>query len=235
MLDLDPRVHLEEVVVPLAVEQPLDRARALVADGARGLHGDGPDPLAQLGRDRRRGRLLDELLVPPLDRAVALAEVNHIAVRICEHLHLDVTRILEIALDVDRRVREVRLSFPPRGLVRALRLARVADDLQSLAATAGRGLDRDRPAELVAEPPDLLGRLDGLRHTGNDRYARRAHPLAGLDLRSHRLDRLGRRADPDEAALPAHPRERGVLGEEPGWTASAPARCAASSTAAWLR
>jgi len=35
-----------------------------------------------------------------------------------EHLHLDVARILEVALDVDRRVGEVRLPFALRGLER---------------------------------------------------------------------------------------------------------------------
>ena len=47
----------------------------------------------------------------PLDRAVALAEVDDVAVRVGEHLHLDVARILEVALDVDVRVGEVRLPL----------------------------------------------------------------------------------------------------------------------------
>ena len=77
------------------------------------------DPLAQLGVDGGRGRLLDELLVAALDRAVALAEVDHVAVRVGEHLHLDVPRVLEVPLDVDGRVGEVRLPLPLRGLERA--------------------------------------------------------------------------------------------------------------------
>ena len=36
-----------------------------------------------------------------LDRAVALAEVDHVAVGIGEHLDLDVARIVEVALEVD--------------------------------------------------------------------------------------------------------------------------------------
>ena len=104
VLDLDARVHLEEEVLALARQQPLDRSRALIADSARGVDGDGADALAQGVVDRGRGRLLDELLVPALDRAVALAEVDDVAVRVGEDLHLDVTRILEVALDVDRRI-----------------------------------------------------------------------------------------------------------------------------------
>ena len=56
--------------------------------------------------------LLDQLLVAALDRAVALAEVDHVAVRVREYLHLDVPRILEVALDVDAAVGEVLLALP---------------------------------------------------------------------------------------------------------------------------
>ena len=52
----------------------------------------------------------------PLDRAVALAEMNDIAVGVGEDLHLDVARILEVALDVDGRVGEVRLALAPGAL-----------------------------------------------------------------------------------------------------------------------
>ena len=56
---------------------------------------------------------------------------------------------------------------------------------------------------------DLLGRA---RH---DRHARRRHALPRADLGAHRLDRRGRRADPDEPGLLAGAGEAGVLGQEP--------------------
>ena len=124
MLDLDARVHLEEVVRAVLREQTLDRAGRPVSDRARRLDRDLADPLAQRVVDCRRRRLLDELLVSPLDRAVALPEVDHVAVGVREHLHLDVARILEVALDVDRRVGEVRLALATGRLERALDLLR---------------------------------------------------------------------------------------------------------------
>ena len=51
-----------------------------------------------------------------LDRAVALAEVDDVAVRVGEDLHLDVAWVLEVALDVDGRVGEVRRAFATRRL-----------------------------------------------------------------------------------------------------------------------
>src|SRR3954469_668059 len=149
-----------------------------------------------------------------LDRAVALAEMDDIAVSIREHLHLHVPRVLEVALHVDRSIREVGLTLALGGLERARRLSRAAHDLQAFSAPTRRRLDRDRPAELVAQPADLLGALDRLSHAGNDRHARRAHALARLDFRAPRLDRSRRRADPDDPRIEACLRERRVLRQE---------------------
>jgi len=73
VLDLNARVHLEEEVVPLAVEEALDRPCAAVADGPGGVDRDSADSLSDLRRHGRRGSLLDQLLVSTLDRAVAFA------------------------------------------------------------------------------------------------------------------------------------------------------------------
>ena len=89
--------------------------------------------------------------MPPLDRAVALAEVDDVAVRVGEHLHLDVARILEVALDVDGGVGEVLLALALRRLERALDLVRLADDLHPLAAAAGGRLQDQRVADLLGE------------------------------------------------------------------------------------
>jgi hypothetical protein len=53
VLDLDARVHLEEVVVALEVEQALDGSRAAIADGPGGVHSDRADSRAEIVGDRR--------------------------------------------------------------------------------------------------------------------------------------------------------------------------------------
>ena len=111
VLDLDARVHLHEVEAAVRVEQELDRAGALVVRGDGG--GDGRPPICarSSGRHGRRGRLLDELLVAPLDRAVALAEVDGVALAVGQHLDLDVARRADVLLDVDGAVAERRLGL----------------------------------------------------------------------------------------------------------------------------
>ena len=121
VLHLDPRVHLHEEVVALRGQEPLDRARRPVPGRPRGRDPDLAEPGAEAAVDRGRGSLLDELLVAALDRAVALAEVDHVPVRVREHLHLDVAWVDEQPLDVDGVVAEVRAALAPGGLERALR------------------------------------------------------------------------------------------------------------------
>ncbi len=53
-----------------------------------------------------RRRLLDHLLVATLDRALTLAEVDHVAVSVAEHLDLDVATPFEERLDEHRAVTE---------------------------------------------------------------------------------------------------------------------------------
>ena len=71
------------------------------SDGQRARDGLLADVLAHLRRQVRGRRLLDQLLVAPLHRAVALAEVDAVAVRVADELDLGVVRRLEVALDVD--------------------------------------------------------------------------------------------------------------------------------------
>src|SRR5204863_3097295 len=131
--------------------------------------------------ERGRGRFLDLLLVSSLGRAVTLTEPHDVAVRVGEHLELDVTRAREVTLEIALRPAEVRLRLARRRLERGGRFGRGGRDLQPLAATAERGLDRDGPAVLVPEARHL-GRIgDGLERA---RY--RLHP--GLRRRPPRRD-----------------------------------------------
>lgn len=64
-----------------------------------------------LGGEGGGGGLLQELLVAALDGAVALAQVDDVAVLVREHLELDVARVLHIPLQVHLAIAEGRLCF----------------------------------------------------------------------------------------------------------------------------
>ena len=175
VLDLDPAVDLDEVGVALAVDEELERAHVLVAgrddgaDGAFGELGPGGDV------ERRRRRLLEDLLVPALDRAVALADVDAVAEAVDRHLDLDVAVLVEPPLEVERVVAERGLRLGAADLERRFELARRADHAHALAAAARGGLDEHR----VADP---LGLGEGVRVVAK-------HPVRSGDGRAGRARR----------------------------------------------
>ena len=71
------------------------------------------------------GAFFEQLLVAALDRALALAEVDDVAVVIAEDLELDVARVLDVLLDVDVADAEGRLGLALRGLERLGQLFRL--------------------------------------------------------------------------------------------------------------
>ena len=106
VLHLQARVHLHEVEAAVVRKEELDRAHAHVAHRAREVAGGLVHALAHAGVrvQAGRGALLDELLVAALHGALALAEGDHVAVRVRQDLHLNVVRrrdeLLHVALAV---------------------------------------------------------------------------------------------------------------------------------------
>src|SRR5215831_18372571 len=106
VLHLDTRVHLQEVEgAAIGVDEELDGAETAIAqpgaEGDRRVEDRGPEPGIEM-----RGRcLLDHLLVPTLDRAVTLAEMDD-TVAVADQLDLDVPRVADETFQVDPRVTE---------------------------------------------------------------------------------------------------------------------------------
>ena len=70
-----------------------------------------------LALEKWRGRFLDELLVSALDGAVALPEVDDVALAVTENLELDVARVLDEFLDVNPAVGKRLFSLAAGGVV----------------------------------------------------------------------------------------------------------------------
>ncbi len=214
VLDLDAGVHLQEEVLAV-LEQALDRAGAGVADGRGGVGGDLADLGPQLRVDGRRRCLLDQLLMAALQRAVTLAEVDHVAVGVGHHLDLDVARVGQVTLQVDGGVAEELLTLASGALEGVLQLVLGQRHPEALAATAAGRLDRHRVADgLVDHLAGILDGLDRLGGTGHDRYAGLLHQLARTGLGAHGLDRRRRGTDEHDPGVLERLGEGGVLGQE---------------------
>ena len=156
VLDLDPRVHLDEDVPTFGAHEELDSAGVDVADLAGERDGIGADPVTEV-RVQVGGRGdLDDLLVPALQRAVALEEVHDVALPVGEDLHLDVARVGDGLLDEDGRVAERAVGLSHRCLDGVSKLVRIIHAAHAAAAAARDGLDEDGEVERRGVPAHLV-------------------------------------------------------------------------------
>src|SRR5206468_3278907 len=79
VLDLDARVHLDEVGLPRCVDEELERADAAVPEAFRRVDRVPLDAPTELLVNGNGGRLFEHLLVAPLDGALALADADRFA------------------------------------------------------------------------------------------------------------------------------------------------------------
>ena len=201
VLDLEPGVHLEEVELALLVEQELDRSRAQVPHGLGRLYRCLAHAQPQIQIHGRRGGFLDQLLMPPLHRALALAEVDRVAEPVGEHLNLHVARPIHEVLHVDGVVAERRFCLRRSLLEPLAHLFGVAGDAHSLAAAPRSGLEQHRVADLVGRRHGRVGVARRFRGARHDRHPGPGHAPPGLGLLAHHADGIGRRPDPREPRL----------------------------------
>ena len=150
VLDLDAGVHLDEVeAAGVLVVQELHRPRVEVVRLAR----DGErvaDKLLALRRAEPGGRgALHDLLVAPLHRAVALEEMDDAAVRVGEHLDLEVPGPPDEPLEVDVVLAEGGGRLAPRREEGRLEGVRTLDDPHPAPAPAPARLEDPGEADLA--------------------------------------------------------------------------------------
>jgi hypothetical protein len=151
--------------------------------------------------------------VAQLHRTVALVEVQHRASRIRQHLHLDVARAVEQALEEQGAVAE-----RPRGFAAAAgegvgHLLTPGHPAHAAPAAAGGRLQHHRIAERVGLRQGIVEGVEGAA-AGHHRDVQGLGELAGAHLVAEQRQRLGRRADEGETGLGAAGGEFGILRQE---------------------
>src|SRR5215470_18638633 len=106
MFHLKPRVHFEKIEPPGRIENEFHRACAAVSDGAGGSDSCGAHLRAQFRCHGGRRCFLDDFLMAPLDRALALEYVNGISMGIAQNLKFDMSRLTNVFFDKNAIVAE---------------------------------------------------------------------------------------------------------------------------------
>ena len=153
VLHLDARVHLDEHVLARAltggVHEELDGPGVHVAQLLGELHGVAVQGVPDLGVQLRGRGDLDDLLVAPLQGAVALEQVHDVALVVREDLHLDVPGAQHGLLDEHRGITEGGVRLAHRRVQGAGQLLGALHTAHAAPAAAGHGLDEHGVADLL--------------------------------------------------------------------------------------
>ena len=218
VLDLQARVHFHEVeraVVRISLRNDeLDSACADVADRPgrvdRGLAHGG----AARGRHVGRGGFFQHFLVATLHGAIALEQIDAVAMTVAKDLKFDMPRALQILLDQDMLVAETGGGLALAGGQRIEEVCASVDGAHALAAATGGRLDQHRITDAIGLLPQKLRILVVAVIAGSQGHTGFLHQLLGFGLGAHGAQRIHRRADENDAVLRAGLGEVLVLGEE---------------------
>ena len=166
-------------------------------------------------RHHHRRRFFHQLLVPPLDAALALAQAHDVAVLVGQYLELDVPRPLDELLHVEVAVAECRRRLRLRRVELVGQLVGAADDAHAAPAAACRRLHDHREADGLRPLQRFVRRLHDAVRSRQNRHAHALHRGARLFLLAHHARYFRRRPNELDAARPAHFREVGVLAQQP--------------------
>ncbi len=214
MLDLEPGIHLDEVELAVLIEE-LDRAGARIFELAHGGGADFADFGALIGGNGRGVGFFPDLLVAPLQRTVAGAQVNRIALAVAHHLHFDVPGLGEVLLHIDGVVGEGGLGLRAGGRPGVEQVELAVRDLHAAPAAAGSGLDEDGIADLGGRALGLGFGRDLAPGAGDHGDAQFNRGLLGGDLVAHDRDVMLGRADEGDLVLGQDAGKARVLAEEP--------------------
>ena len=196
---LEPGVHLQEIKALVPADHKFHRARALVAHRLGQRHRLLAHGTARSVADKRAGRFLDHFLVPALDRALALVEVDHVALAVAHELDLDMPWLLDKLLHEHPVVAKAVARLVAAAGKPFERLLIVERHPQALAAAAGAGLDHDRVTDAFGYFDRAFGRFYRLVDARYAIHAGRQRELLGRDLVAHGGDRIVLGADEDQA------------------------------------
>ncbi len=116
MLDLDARIHLDEIVTAgVGIQQKLHRAGVRIAHLAAQFQGRFAQFVACGVVKIRGGRALHDFLVAPLHRAVAFKQMDELAVRVTQDLHFHMAGMTDEFFQVHFIAAKCRQRLAPSG------------------------------------------------------------------------------------------------------------------------
>ncbi|MNE52398.1 hypothetical protein D3C80_1470680 [compost metagenome] len=194
VLDLEACVHLHEEELATCIEQELHSPCADIADSLSRTHSRLSHCATQLGRQTRCRRLFHNFLMPTLDRAITLVQIQAIAMLVGEHLNLDMARLEYVLLNQHSLITKGGQRFTLCGRQGLCEFAFLLDNLHAFATATCCGFQQNRVANTLggsAEGFKILVVTVIARHQGHAGFL---HQCLRCRLTSHGINGAGRRA-----------------------------------------
>jgi hypothetical protein len=147
VFDLDAGVDFdEEPLAGVGIDEEFDGAGAGVVSGAAELDGGVGRGRRGCGGEADGGGDFDDFLVAALDGAIALVEVEEVAVAVAEDLDFDVAGVADVAFEEDGAVAEGGAGFGGGFGEAGFEVGGFEDDAHAAAAAAEGGFEmRGKP------------------------------------------------------------------------------------------
>ena len=143
-------------MLSVAVQQKFHSARALVADGLRRFHGGPAHLLPQFRRQAPGGGFFNELLIPALDGAVPVSQVDDMALPVRQNLKLDVPGFQHQLFQIHLVVAEAGVGLRLGGGVSVGQVLSAVAAADAPAAATGAGLQQNGIAHRLRHGQSVL-------------------------------------------------------------------------------
>ena len=211
MFHLNACVDLQEIEIQVLVDQKLHRPGVAVADGLAKLHGRFQHLLTFFLCQGWRRRLLDDFLITALYGTLTFIQMNNISVMVSQHLHLDMSRILNVLLHKNRPISEILLRLTGGPFQLLLQVLFSPDDMHTFAATTCCRFDQHRIRHLGGLLQNLL--LASCE-TKSDRNAFLYGNVSGRNLIAHQTNHLRIWTNENQVVRSTRFSQLGILREE---------------------
>lgn len=116
VFNLKTRVHFDEKIFSIFVQEKFDRPGIFVSDVLCEFHGISGHRVSYLGRKIWSRSDLDDLLMAALNGTISLVKVDDVSVFVSENLNFDVSRAFDELLEEQRTVSKRSQSLRPSAL-----------------------------------------------------------------------------------------------------------------------
>ena len=201
MLNLQARIHFEEVKVFITIDDKLYRSGRAIINRFRQRDSFLPHRLSGFLIQKWTRRFLYNFLISALNRAFAFPKINHIAMLIAQHLNFDMAWLRNKFFNKDSIITKAGSRFIFGGLKTFFGFLVIPSNPHTLPAATGRSFNHHRISDFSRYLNRFFSVLNQPHMTRNGTDTSFHSKFFGGDFIAHHFNRTRRWADKRNALL----------------------------------